>query len=229
MRPLPLPPLPLLLPPLLLSLLLASAADAFAPDMMPEDEHPTCQQLRRSAALPFSFPSSSSSSSSSQFTGAAAGCRTLYLWGIQGSGSTYAWQVLKEVAAYASNLSDAFPRRPAGHHAGEPLSASASSASASLEPIHVMKGHYLNRMLKDAPAPPPPGSSSSSSSFSSATTAASFDTTRCIAGTYRDFRDIICSHARRGGIQQIHACRDCDATALEKSEAIIRVSPFTGQ
>ena len=34
-------------------------------------------------------------------------------------------------------------------------------------------------------------------------------------------------HARRGGIQHVKACRDCDATELEKSEAIVRVSHCT--
>ena len=170
--------------------------------------------------------------------------KCIKLWW-QGSGSTFAWQVLKEVVERMQNMSTyRLPpyhiRRDEESNAG--LSRFVASSSISLvapPPLHVLKGHYLNRMLKDSESninhlsrqnsEQEKGSAgnAASQSHQNLSTLSPSNSERCIAGTYRDFRDVLCSHARRGGVQSIKACRleeGCDATALEKSEAIIRVS-----
>lgn len=104
--------------------------------------------------------------------GAAQACDQLFLWGLQGSGSTFAWQVLSRVADRAFGRTG----------------------------VVVRKGHYLRR-----------GSMQLANG------------TNCVAGTIRDFRDVICSHARRGGFQNIPACQKCDAEALERSGTAAKV------
>ena len=42
--------------------------------------------------------------------------------------------------------------------------------------------------------------------------------TACLAATYRDFRDVLCSHARRGGAGGVKECRGCDASQLEAQQ-----------
>lgn len=48
-----------------------------------------------------------------------------------------------------------------------------------------------------------------------------YDVCFLINGRYRDFRDILCSHARRGGSGGVKACLDCDASSLESSKSVV--------
>mmetsp|Transcript_29335 Transcript_29335/g.37835 ORF Transcript_29335/g.37835 Transcript_29335/m.37835 type:complete len:225 (+) Transcript_29335:131-805(+) len=71
----------------------------------------------------------------------------------------------------------------------------------------VIKGHYLNRMIRDHNLP-----------------AVNSHKIPCLVATYRDFRDILCSHARRGGSAGIKSCLECDASTLESSKAVVMMT-----
>lgn len=45
----------------------------------------------------------------------------------------------------------------------------------------------------------------------------------CLVATYRDFRDVLCSHARRGGDGSMGMCSGCNATTLEKNQAVVKM------
>jgi len=92
--------------------------------------------------------------------------------GMQGSGSTFVWQILEAVA---QRLYDVSGRK-----------------------IDILKVHFLNR-VNDRHIEG-----------------------HCILSTYRDFRDVVCSHARRGGSQGLPACIDCDPTELEQRQVLVR-------
>uniref|UniRef100_A0A7S2W830 Sulfotransferase domain-containing protein n=1 Tax=Rhizochromulina marina TaxID=1034831 RepID=A0A7S2W830_9STRA len=104
--------------------------------------------------------------------GMGRNCSKVVMLGMQGSGSTFVWQILEAVV---QRLDAVMGRK-----------------------IDTLKVHFLNR-VNDR----------------------SIDG-RCIVSTYRDFRDVICSHARRGGSQGLPACIGCDSTELEQREILVR-------
>lgn len=53
--------------------------------------------------------------------------------------------------------------------------------------------------------------------------AAQGNTVPCLVATYRDFRDVLCSHARRGGEGNMRMCPGCNATVLEEKQAVVRM------
>jgi hypothetical protein len=45
----------------------------------------------------------------------------------------------------------------------------------------------------------------------------------CLVATYRDFRDVLCSHARRGGEGNMRMCPGCNATTLDETQAVLKM------
>jgi len=155
--------------------------------------------------------------------GLASRCTSLYLWGLQGSGSTFAWQVLKAVTKRRQE-------RQEGDGDADTGGRGVRSSNASATPVH--KGHYLLRMAKDHGLHLPPDFQMLShlKKPAAAGTASSLTSTQadrtglaCLAATYRDFRDVLCSHARRGGVGKVGECKACSASELETKKAVVHM------